>query len=84
MKINVITTSFREQAHINLLAFQETSRMEKKQRGLRMYMAEYKFKNDLESCEFLQRKRKLFKIIVSYSNLNITVKGKQFYTYYYC
>ncbi|CAH1731069.1 unnamed protein product [Aphis gossypii] len=46
----------REQAHINLLAFQETSRMEKKQRGLRMYMAEYKFKNDLESCEFLQRK----------------------------
>jgi len=75
VKINVNTISFREQAHSNLLAFQETSRMEKKQRELRMYMAEYKFKNDLESCEFLQRKRKLFKIIVSYSNLNITVEG---------
>ncbi|XP_026821230.1 uncharacterized protein PFB0145c-like [Rhopalosiphum maidis] len=46
----------REQAHRNLVAFQEASRMEKKQQELRMYLTEYKFKNDLESSEFLQRK----------------------------
>jgi hypothetical protein len=61
--MHVFVISFREQAHSNLVAFQEASRMAKKQQELRMYLTEYKFKNDLESSEFLQRKRKRFKII---------------------
>ncbi|XP_003241443.1 uncharacterized protein LOC100568949 [Acyrthosiphon pisum] len=46
----------REQAHSNLVSFQETSMLEKKQRERRMYMSVYKLKSDLERSEFLQKK----------------------------
>jgi len=63
------TIQFREQAHSNLITFQETSMMEKKQRERRMYMSVYKLKGDLDRSEFLQKKRKPFTIIAIKINL---------------
>ncbi|KAL5236933.1 hypothetical protein ACI65C_004343 [Semiaphis heraclei] len=46
----------REQALSNLVTFQETSMMEKKERDRGMYMSVYKLQGDLERSEFLQKK----------------------------
>jgi len=49
--------------------------MEKKQRERVMYMSVYKLKGDLERSEFLQKKRKHFKIIATKIHLYIAINN---------